>query len=203
MNQEKEKTNQSEKNNIESLKKIPEDAAARIVLSPDLLKKKVDWRFRHGRFVKRFTELLNEMDIIPDAALMADQCDMCYETARKHLEAMCFENYKKELKYLTFPAMVQLSKTAAKDGPQSVTAAKLLQQIGEDWSEKNTQIIVEVNQVIEIANQMLATMKDVIESTDFTDKSFTKEKFTIELLRKVASTIEKLSLNINGNITKT
>lgn len=172
-------------------------------LTEEQKKKTIEWKTNHIKVIKLYCKMLDDNDMIPDPISIANETGLNPATVAKHLREMCFTNYKNTIKPLTYPAILRLAKTAKADSPQSVPATKLLFQIAEDWSEKNTQIIVEVNQIIEIANQMIASMKEVIDSTDFTDKEFTKEKFTIELLRKVESTIEKLSLNINGSNTKT
>ena len=142
------------------------------VLTEEEMKHSLNWKINHIKIVKKFVEMLDKDSMIPDAISIANELKLTPTTVSQHLRKMCFTNYKNTIKPLTYPAIIRLAKTAKEDNPQNVTATKLLFQIAEDWSEKNTQIIVEVNQIIEIANQMIAAMKTVIDSTDFKVKDF-------------------------------
>jgi len=157
--------------------------AAEITLRPEDFDKNIIWRTNHILIVKKFLEILNRDTVIPDAYLLSKETGITPETCQKHLEGFKFQNYKPELKLLTYPAALQLAKTASTRGKGQVQAAKLLFQLSEDWIE-GMKVYTETGKVFELGRDIITIINEEISDIEIKTRIMLKIKNKLETMQQ-------------------
>lgn len=183
---------QLEKNNVK--KSNPEDAAAvQIGIKPEEFKRKIDYRLNQIKVEKAFHDILERDGMIPDIVIVAKETKLHYNTVRDHMENMTFEKCKKEFKYLSKSIVKNIGEIAGSKDKQAVPAAKLYEQMIDNFSETNTLIHLEVNKITEMIDAIIVNVDGTI--TDKDQKA--------KLIQEIIKTLENLSLNTTIDKTKT